>query len=60
MGLAEKPFRQCKKPEGLLGLLAGRTMNKGHSSDERDTHPFCPLNQADGERGVEEEPWSQP
>lgn len=35
MGFAEKFFRQCRKPEGLLGRLVGRAMNTGHAKVRR-------------------------
>ncbi|MDY0043910.1 MAG: class I SAM-dependent methyltransferase [Syntrophales bacterium] len=35
MGFAEKFFRQCRRPEGFPGRLAGRAMNTGHARVRR-------------------------
>lgn len=35
MGIAEKFFRQCRKPQGLIGRFVGRAMNAGHARVRR-------------------------
>ena len=35
MGIIEKFVRQCRKPQGLIGRLAGRAMNVGHAKVRR-------------------------
>jgi ubiquinone/menaquinone biosynthesis C-methylase UbiE len=35
MGISEKLVRQCRKPQGLIGRLAGRAMNVGHAKVRR-------------------------